>query len=67
MVAKKQIVICGACGKEFKSNDDYLDHVCEKTGYTPRDIEHQDALTGGRFSKISAAALARGEARKAKE
>jgi len=64
MTKKKQIVICGACGEKFESNEDYLDHTCSKTGYTPRDIEHQDALTGGRFSKISKAALARGEARK---
>lgn len=52
--------ICGACGKEFKSDEEYLNHVCEKTGFKPTQIEHQDALTEGRFSKQSQAALARG-------
>ena len=57
-------VICGACGKEFKDNAGYLKHKCEKTGFNPTQIGHQDALSGGRFSLQSKAALARGEARK---
>ena len=58
-------VICGACGKEWKTNEGYLKHICSKTGFKPTQIEHQDALTNGRFSLQSKAALARGEARKA--
>ena len=57
-------VFCGACGKEFKTNEEYLNHTCEKTGYKPTQIEHLDALSNGRFSLQSKAALARGEARK---
>ena len=63
-------VICGACGKVFEgktkeeANAKYLKHKCKKTGFYPTQNEHQDALTGGRFSLQSKAALARGEARK---
>ena len=57
-------VICGACGKVFDDNAGYLKHKCEKTGFYPTQNEHQDALTGGRFSLQSKAALARGEARR---
>jgi len=59
-------VTCGPCGKVFKSNEAYLKHKCEKTGFNPTQIEHQDALTGGRFSLQSKAALARGAKRAAK-
>ena len=54
---------CSSCGKKFKTEEAYLAHKC-KTGFTPKDIEHQDALTGGQFSKQSRAALARGAAHK---
>jgi len=57
-------VICGACGKEFTTNAGYLKHKCSKTGFNPTQVEHFDALTSGRFSLQSQAALARGEARK---
>ena len=57
-------VTCSPCGKVFKDNEAYLKHKCAKTGFTPTQIEHQDALSGGRFSLQSKAALARGEARK---
>lgn len=60
-------VICGACGKEWKTNEGYLKHKCKETGFTPTEAEHFDALTGGRFSLQSKAALARGEARKKAE
>ena len=60
-------VTCGPCGKVFDSNEEYLKHKCPKTGFNPTQIEHQDALSGGRFSLQSKAALARGEARKLKE
>jgi len=59
-------VICGACGKEFKTNAGYLKHKCGKTGFTPTQVEHFDALSGGRFSLQSQAALKRGAERKAK-
>jgi hypothetical protein len=59
-------VICGACKKEFSSKKEYLKHKCKKTGFTPTDVEHFDKLSGGRFSKVSKAAIARGEAKKKK-
>ena len=34
---------CGACGNSFPSAQ-YLSHVCEKTGFTPADIEHQGQI-----------------------
>ncbi len=56
---------CGQC--EFSGDSEkYLKHKCS-TGFKPTDIKHQDALTGGRFSKISEAALERGKKRKAKK
>ncbi len=57
-------VICGACGKTFENDEKYLAHKCSKTGFTPKDIEHFDKLSGGRYSLVSKAAIARGEARK---
>ena len=57
-------VRCNPCGKVFKDNEAYLNHVCAKTGFKPTQAEHFDALSGGRFSLQSKAALARGEARK---
>lgn len=60
-------VICGQCNKEFKDNEAYLKHKCEKTGFTPTQPEHFDATSGGRFSLQSKAALARGEAKKAEK
>jgi hypothetical protein len=44
-------------------SDEYLDHVCS-TGFKPTQPEHQDALSNGRFSKVSAAAIKRGAERK---
>lgn len=52
-------------GFVFETEEDYLDHVSPLTGFTPRDLEHQDALTGGRFSKISEKAIERGSAAEA--
>ena len=57
--------ICGACEKEYANYQKYLDHTCEKTGFNPKEVEHQDALTDGQFSLQSATALERGAARKA--
>lgn len=45
------------------SYEEYLNHTCEVTGHKPTAIEHQDALTNGRASKVAAKALARGEAK----
>ena len=58
--------ICGTCNKEFAAEQAYLNHVC-KTGFKPSQIEHQDALTNGRFSKQAEAALKRGAEKKAKK
>jgi len=60
-------IICSSCGKVFTTKAAYLKHKCEKTGFTPTQAEHFDALSGGRFSLQSQAALARGEARKLKD
>jgi hypothetical protein len=57
--------ICGACGQEFDEETTYAGHTCPKTGQVASSTAHQDALTNGRFSKISAAALARGAAKQA--
>jgi len=69
-MTKMKTVICGPCGEVFKgkteeeANAKYLKHKCKKTGFTPTDVEHYDALSNGRFSLQSKAALARGEKRK---
>lgn len=55
--------ICGTCEKEFATEADYLKHKCV-TGHKPTDIEHQDVLTNGAFSRQSTKALERGDARK---
>lgn len=54
---------CGTCEKSFATEALYLAHKCD-TGYKPTDVKHQDALTNGKFSRQSEAALKRGEARK---
>ena len=51
--------ICGKCNVEFESEKEYLDHVCGKTGFTPRDPPHQ----GVWFEDVSKAALERGNTR----
>lgn len=63
----KESHVCSPCGSKFGTEQEYLDHVCDVTGATPKDIEHQDALTNGQFSAQSEAALKRGEARKTKK
>ena len=65
MIEKSSKVTCGPCGKVFKDNVAYLKHKCPKTGFNPTQIEHQDALSRGRFSLQSQAALKRGAVRKA--
>ena len=43
-VQKDDGVICSLCGIKFDNNGIYLDHVCDTTGYTPRDQEHYGSL-----------------------
>lgn len=58
-------VICGPCGKGFKTNEEYLDHKCEKAdGFTPRDPEYLVNTTCPNFAKISESAIERGKAKK---
>ena len=54
---------CAECELEYANVADYLAHVCEQTGHKPTEVEHQDALTNGAFSKQSEKALERGAAR----
>jgi len=35
--------VCSPCGQEFSEEDQYLDHVCEASGVTPRHPENVDA------------------------
>lgn len=35
--------VCGLTGKRFATEEEYLSHVSEVTGHTPRDIEHHGA------------------------
>lgn len=55
--------LCGQCNQEFDNEAGYLDHTCDASGYKPTDPEN----LGEGFAAVSAAALARGEARKSKE
>jgi hypothetical protein len=53
---------CAQC-KFVGGGNEYLNHKCV-TGFKPTQIEHQDKLTKGRFSKISVSALKRGAEKK---
>jgi hypothetical protein len=57
---------CGVCQKGFDTEQEYLDHECT-TGFTPKDIEHQDALTNGQFSEQAEQALRRGAERNSEQ
>ena len=58
-------VICKPCGKVFESNEDYLNHKCEKAdGHTPREPEYLVKTTCPNFIKISESAIKRGEDKK---
>lgn len=57
--------ICGVCEGSFDTEVLYVAHTCV-TGFTPKDVEHQDVLTDGAFSKQAEKALERGEAKKSK-
>lgn len=58
-------VICGPCGKEFATKEEFLDHKCDKAeGFTPRDPEYLVKTTCPNFLKISESAIKRGEEKK---
>jgi hypothetical protein len=50
---------CSICSKGFDTEKEYADHRCS-TGFSPTEVEHQDVLTGGKFSEQSAEAQKRG-------
>ncbi len=54
--------VCSPCGKEFDTEEQYLDHECSVSGVTPRDPKN----LGSDFKSVQEAALKRGEARKEK-
>lgn len=55
-------VICGVCHDEWLTNDEYLNHVCPVTGFTPQQPEHLINSTTPDFAAISQAAIERGAA-----
>lgn len=55
--------ICGVCHNGYDTDEEYIAHACT-TGFSPSDVEHQDTLTGGKFSRQAEKALERGEVRK---
>ncbi|MFA5261425.1 MAG: hypothetical protein WC450_09375 [Candidatus Omnitrophota bacterium] len=55
-----QLHICGQCNAKFKTEAEYLAHLCKKTGHKPTEIEN----LGPEAEAISKAALERGAARK---
>ena len=55
--------VCGQCKEGFETEEQYLDHQCSETGFTPRDPEN----LGQRFAEVSKAAIERGEERKKEE
>lgn len=54
------IHLCGQCNQQFTSENAYLNHQCNATGFTPTDPAH----LGPEFEAIQKAALARGEERR---
>lgn len=56
--------ICSLCENQYDTYEAYAAHTCERTGFAPTTVEHQDAITDGHFSKIAAAAQERGNERK---
>jgi hypothetical protein len=55
--------LCAQCEQVFATEQEYLDHKCEKTGFQPTDPRH----LGEEFKAVSEAAVARGEARKVED
>jgi len=62
MDIKPEKHVCGPCGKEFKTADEYIAHACAKAGgKTPTDPEFLEATTTPNFKQVSAAAKKRGD------
>lgn len=55
-----QVHVCGKCSGEFETDEQYCDHQCETTGFTPKQAEN----LGEEFAAVQQAAIERGEARK---
>jgi len=55
--------ICNPCGGEFDTEEEYIDHTCEKSGTTPADPENLVKTTTPNFFYISEKALERGAER----
>ncbi|HEY1249358.1 MAG TPA: hypothetical protein VGE97_10245 [Nitrososphaera sp.] len=51
--------VCGQCELGFMTEEEYCNHTCDKTGFTPAEPEH----LGEEFALISASAQKRGEIR----
>lgn len=51
--------VCGVCGDEWLTEEEYLNHTCPKTNTTPTDPAH----LGAEFAEVSAAAQERGAER----
>jgi len=58
-MADKQKHICGRCNGEFASEQEYIDHLCPETGFTPKEPEH----LGEKFARVSQIAVERGAER----
>ncbi len=56
--------ICGSCRIDYANRKDYLDHVCEVSGFNPTQPDHAQATNVADTAKVSEAALARGAKRK---
>lgn len=57
--------ICSPCGKEFKSDKEYLAHACPKAdGANPTQPEYLIRTTTPNFEAISNKAVERGSAKK---
>ncbi len=55
--------ICALCHGEFDTEEQYCDHQCVETGFTPQEPAH----FGDRYEEISQAAQDRGEERAEEE
>lgn len=52
--------VCGVCHDEWLTEDEYNNHVCAVTGFTPQQPEHLVNSTTPEFLAIQQAALERG-------
>lgn len=61
-------VICSPCGKEFKTEEEYLNHKCSKAdGAKPTEPEYLIKTTTPNLVKIQESAIKRGEENKLKK